>query len=73
MNPLATRTAAPDRPLAIGLLLGVSGWAAGLFVLFFVVLLFHPDSAGQAAISGAILVRTYTVRLLGRSACRKSV
>lgn len=56
MNPLATRTATPDRPLAIGLLLGVSGWAAGLFVLFFVVLLFHPDSAGQAAISGAILL-----------------
>ena len=56
MNPLATRPAAPDRPLAIGLLLGVSGWAAGLFVLFFVVLLFRPDSAGQAAISGAILL-----------------
>jgi hypothetical protein len=56
MNPLATRSAAPDRPLAIGLLLGVSGWAAGLCMLFFVVLLFHPDSAGQAAISGAILL-----------------
>jgi lipid-A-disaccharide synthase-like uncharacterized protein len=56
MNPLATPAAAPDRPLAIGLLLGVSGWAAGLFVLFFVVLLFHPESAGQAAISGAILL-----------------
>ena len=49
-------TAAPDRPLAIGLLLGVSGWAAGIFVLFFVVLLFRPDSAGQAAVSGAILL-----------------
>jgi len=56
MNPLATRTAASDRPLAIGLLLGVSGWAAGIFVLIFVMMLFRPDSAGQAAISGAILL-----------------
>jgi len=56
MNPLATRTAAPERPLAIGLLLGVSGWAAGIFVLIFVTMLFRPDSAGQAAISGAILL-----------------
>jgi hypothetical protein len=56
MNPIATRTAAPDRPLAIGLLLGVSGWAAGIFVLIFVALLFRPESAGQAAISGAILL-----------------
>jgi len=56
MNPLATRTAAPDRPLAIGLLLGVSGWAAGVFVLIFVALLLRPDSACQAAFCGAILL-----------------
>jgi hypothetical protein len=56
MNPLATGSATPGRPLAIGLLLGVSGWAAGLFVLFFVVLLFRPEGTGQAALSGAILL-----------------
>ena len=56
MNPLARRTAASDRPLAISLLLGVSGWVAGIFVLIFVMLLFRPDSAGQAAVSGAFLL-----------------
>jgi Domain of unknown function (DUF4401) len=56
MNLSSTRTAASDRPLAISLLLGVSGWAAGIFVLIFVMLLFRPDSAGQAAVSGAILL-----------------
>jgi Domain of unknown function (DUF4401) len=47
---------AHDRPLAISLLLGVSGWFAGVFMLVFVAMLFHPDSAGQAAVSGAILL-----------------
>ena len=47
---------AHDRPLAISLLLGVSGWVAGVFMLVFVATLFHPDSAGQAAVSGAILL-----------------
>lgn len=56
MNPLATPPATPDRPLAIGLLLGLSGWAAGIFVLFWVMLLFRPESAGQGAVSGAFLL-----------------
>lgn len=47
---------AHDRPLAISLLLGVSGWVAGLFMLIFVAMLFHPDTASQAAFSGAILL-----------------
>jgi len=46
----------PARPLAIGLLLGVSGWAAGLFMLVFVAALFEPDGAGQAAIAGTVLL-----------------
>jgi Domain of unknown function (DUF4401) len=51
-----TTAAAHDRPLAIGLLLGASGWIAGVFMLAFVAMLFHPDNAGQAAVSGAVLL-----------------
>jgi len=47
---------ASDRPLAISLLLGISGWVAGLFVLVFVALLIHPDSPAPAAISGGVLL-----------------
>ena len=47
---------AQDRPLAISLLLGVSGWVAGLFMLVFVAILFHPTDASQAAVSGALLL-----------------
>ncbi len=45
-----------DRPWYIGLLLGVSGWIAGLFLLGFVGLLFKPDTAPEAAVAGAILL-----------------
>jgi Domain of unknown function (DUF4401) len=48
--------AAHDRPWYIGLLLGASGWVAGLFVLGFVGLLFRPDTAPAAAIAGALLL-----------------
>ena len=44
------------RPWYISLLLGVSGWLAGAFMLGFVALLFRPDSAGAAAISGLVLL-----------------
>jgi Domain of unknown function (DUF4401) len=47
---------APARPWYIGLLLGVSGWLAGGFLLVFVAMLFHPDSAGAAAFSGTVLL-----------------
>jgi len=47
---------AHDRPLAIGLLLGASGWIAGLFLLAFVGMLFRPDDALQAALCGAVLL-----------------
>ena len=55
MNTLET-TAAPARPWYIGLLLGASGWLAGGFLLVFVAMLFHPDTAGAAAFSGAVLL-----------------
>ncbi len=47
---------APDRPWYIGLLLGVSGWLAGLFLLGFVGLLFRPDTPVAAGIAGAVLL-----------------
>jgi len=45
-----------DRPLAISLLLGASGWIAGLFMLAFVAALFRPDSTAQAAFCGITLL-----------------
>lgn len=57
MNTLDTTTPiATARPWYIGLLLGASGWLAGGFLLVFVAMLFHPDSAGTAAVSGAVLL-----------------
>ena len=56
MNELASRPAGSDRPLAISLLLGVSGWFAGVFLLAFVALLLRPESAVHAAITGAVLL-----------------
>jgi Domain of unknown function (DUF4401) len=44
------------RPWYISLLLGVSGWFAGGFMLGFVALLFRPDSAGAAAFSALVLL-----------------
>ena len=45
-----------DRPWYIGLLLGVSGWVAGIFVLVFTFMAFELRSAASALISGAALV-----------------
>lgn len=56
MKQLAIGPLASDRPLSISLLLGVSGWFAGIFMLVFVGVLFRPESAGQAAIAGAVLL-----------------
>lgn len=44
------------RPWYIGLILGASGWLAGLFVLGFVALLFRPDTAPALAVCGAVLL-----------------
>lgn len=52
-SPLSTPH---DRPLAISLLLGASGWVAGLFMLAFIAMLFRPDEPAQAAICGLVLL-----------------
>lgn len=45
-----------DRPWYISLLLGASGWIAGIFLLVFVFLLFRPDSPGVALFTGLVLL-----------------
>jgi len=47
---------ASDRPWYVSLLLGASGWIAGIFLLAFVFLLFKPDSAGVAFVIGLLLL-----------------
>jgi hypothetical protein len=57
-QPVDPPAAAPatTRPWYIGLLLGVSGWLAGLFLLGFVGLLFRPDTPAAAGLAGAVLL-----------------
>jgi len=45
-----------DRPWFIGVVLGASGWLAGLFALLFVYLLFEPESTGAFALAGVIML-----------------
>jgi Domain of unknown function (DUF4401) len=45
-----------ERPWYISVLLGVSGWLAGLFLLGFVAILFHPESAASAALCAVVLL-----------------
>lgn len=54
--PAPAPAPSPNRPLAISLLIGVSGWAAGLFMLGFAALLLRPASAAAAGGSGAVLL-----------------
>jgi hypothetical protein len=44
------------RPWYIGLLLGVAGWFAGVFVLIFVMMLFSPKDAGSSLVIGCVLL-----------------
>lgn len=44
------------RPWYIGLLLGVAGWFAGVFVLVFVMMLFSPKDAGSSLVIGCVLL-----------------
>ena len=46
----------PERPWFIGLLLGASGWLAGLFVLVFVAVLLQLGSPTTAGGAGALLL-----------------
>lgn len=52
----AVDVAANDRPWFVSAVLGGAGWLAGVFVLFFVYLLFEPDSAVELGLAGAVLV-----------------
>jgi hypothetical protein len=45
-----------NRPWYIGLLLGVAGWFAGVFVLIFVMMLFSPKDAGSGLVIGCVLL-----------------
>ena len=45
-----------DRPWFIGVVLGASGWLAGLFALLFVYLAFEPESPGGFALAGVIML-----------------
>lgn len=45
-----------DRPWFISIVLGFSGWLAGIFGLAFVALLFKPDSPAGFALAGLILL-----------------
>jgi Domain of unknown function (DUF4401) len=47
---------AHDRPWYVTVLLGASGWVAGIFLLLFVFTLFKPDSAGAAFVTGVVLL-----------------
>jgi Domain of unknown function (DUF4401) len=55
-DPAAEAGATNDRPWFIGLLLGASGWLAGLFMLGFVALLFRPGTPPAAALAGLMLL-----------------
>lgn len=52
----ADATVANDRPWFISIVLGVSGWLAGAFVLLFVGMLFAPETPAGMALSGVILL-----------------
>lgn len=48
--------AAHDRPWFISVVLGASGWLAGVCVLVFVATLFRPESTGAIALAGLVLL-----------------
>lgn len=45
-----------ERPWYIALLLGTAGWFAGVFLLFFVFMLFKPESGASALFEGVVLL-----------------
>jgi Domain of unknown function (DUF4401) len=55
-DALAPPTPATDRPWFISIVLGFSGWLAGLFALGFVGVLFRPESAFGYGICGLVLL-----------------
>jgi hypothetical protein len=55
-NNLPETDAHTERPWYISLLLGASGWFAGLFMLIFIALLFRPTSSAAMLFCGALLI-----------------
>ena len=47
---------AAGRPWYVSAVLGTAGWLASLFAFLFVFLLFEPDTAGGAALAGALML-----------------
>lgn len=47
---------AEDRPWFVALVLGAAGWLAGLFALFFVWMLFEPETTAAMVMIGAVLL-----------------
>jgi hypothetical protein len=45
-----------DRPWFVALLQGAAGWLAGIFLLFFIGLMFKPESTGAIFTLGALLL-----------------
>lgn len=52
----ATPMPTSNRPWFIGIVLGFSGWMAGVFGLAFIALLFKPESPASIALAGLILL-----------------
>ena len=56
-DEIADSDAAPlERPWYIGLLLGASGWVAGILLLVVIGVLFQPNSTPALLFSGAVLI-----------------
>jgi len=47
---------ADDRPWFVALVLGGAGWLAGVFALFFVWVLFEPDTAAGMTLAGVVML-----------------
>lgn len=56
MSRPVSNAAVPDRPLALSLLLGISGWVAGGFMLVFVAALVGLNTADQAVLPCLLLL-----------------
>jgi hypothetical protein len=47
---------ADERPWYVSAVLGAAGWLAGIFALFFVGVLFEPDTPAEFAVAGVVML-----------------
>lgn len=60
--------AVDGRPWFVALLLGAAGWLAGLFAMFFVWMLFEPDTTGAMVVIGvALLTGAFALYVIERA------